>query len=146
MNDLAEFAAKLFVEVFRARLDSSSQETAAKLEAVLHGLNALTKEIAKMSKEMDDLAAEVEKCNAGVDSAITLIKGLREQIQNAGTDPAKLAEITESLRGAEQRLAQAVVTPPPGGGGGPTEATGQAQGGTATPQGHAQRQPGVRQP
>lgn len=64
-----------------------------------------------MSQQMDDLKTEVANTKAGVASAVTLIAGLRQQIIDAGTDPAALQELTDSLKASEADLAGAVASP-----------------------------------
>lgn len=66
-----------------------------------------------MSKELDDLTAEVAATKTVVDSAVVLIQGLRQQIIDAGTDPVALQALTESLKATETALATAVATPGP---------------------------------
>lgn len=73
----------------------------------------LTREIQKMATNLDALTAQVQKNSDAVDSAIVLIQGLRQQIIDAGTDPAKLLELTNSLKQDEQQLADAVVVNTP---------------------------------
>lgn len=67
-----------------------------------------------MSKELDDLTAEVAQETTVENSAITLINGLAAQITAAGTDPAKLAALTASIKSSSDALAAAVTanTPP----------------------------------
>jgi len=65
-----------------------------------------------MSAELDALTAQVAETNGVIASAVTLIHGLRQQIIDAGTDPAKLAELAASLDASEQALAAAVSTNP----------------------------------
>lgn len=92
-----------------ARLD----EVSAKLDELLALARDNHQRINSMAKEMDDLVREVAETRAGVDSAVTLIQGLRQQLADAGTDPAKLAELAASLDAAQTQLAQAVATPGP---------------------------------
>lgn len=82
---------------------------------IIRRLDNLTRLENIMSKEMDDLVAEVANSNAGVESALVAIDGLRQQIIDAGTDPAKLQALTASLASERTKLAEKIVTPPPGG-------------------------------
>lgn len=68
-----------------------------------------------MSQELDDLTAQVAANTSIEESAITLIKGLHDQIVAAGTDPAKLAALTASLKVEADKLAEAISanTAPP---------------------------------
>jgi hypothetical protein len=62
-----------------------------------------------MSKALDTLAKEVEEQGGAVDSAVTLISGLAEQIRAAGGDEAKLEKLADDLEKSQQKLAQAVA-------------------------------------
>ncbi len=68
-----------------------------------------------MSQQLDDLQAEVEEVKTVQQSAITLINGLAEQIREAGTDPAKLAQLASDLDASSKALAEAIAanTPTP---------------------------------
>lgn len=66
-----------------------------------------------MSQELDDLTAEVAAATTINQSALTLIQGLAAQIAAAGTDPAKLAALTASLRSSEDALSAAVTANTP---------------------------------
>ncbi len=61
---------------------------------------------------LDALTAEVAETKGTVDSAVTLIEGLRQQIIDAGTDPAKLAQLVADLDAAQQKLANAISANP----------------------------------
>lgn len=71
-----------------------------------------------MSKELDDLTAEVTQDTDVISSAITLLQGLEAQLAAAGTDPAKLSALKVSLSTSREALAAAVAAgtpaaPPP---------------------------------
>ena len=66
-----------------------------------------------MSKELDDLTAEVANATTVEQSAITLIQGLAAQLQAAGTDPAKLQALHDSLVAADSALAAAITATTP---------------------------------
>lgn len=84
-----------------------------KLDQILAALVELKQQGVDMSKELDDLTAEVAATKTVVDSAVVLIQGLRQQIIDAGTDPAALQALTDSLKSTEAALAAAVATPGP---------------------------------
>ena len=74
--------------------------------------NALFHILIRTSKIMallDELTAEVAETKGVVASAVELIKGLRQQIIDAGTDPTKLAELVASLDTDNKALAAAVA-------------------------------------
>ena len=62
-----------------------------------------------MSKELDDLTAQVAANSTLLDSATTLINGIADRITAAGVDPAKLAALTAELKAKDDALAAAVT-------------------------------------
>lgn len=78
-------------------------------------LDIILRRTSIMSKELDDLSSEVSNVTTVEQSAITLINGLADQIKAAGTDPAKLQALTDSLTASSNSLAAAVAanTAPP---------------------------------
>lgn len=62
-----------------------------------------------MSAQLDLLIQQVSETNTVIDSAVTLIAGLRQQLIDAGTDPQKLADLAASLDASEKALAAAVT-------------------------------------
>lgn len=66
-----------------------------------------------MSKQLDDLTAQVAANTTVLESAVTLISGLRQQIIDAGTDPAALQALTDALAVEDAKLAAAVAENPP---------------------------------
>lgn len=72
-------------------------------------LTAIQQETNAMSAEMDRLEAQVSSNTTVVQSALTLIQGLRDQILAAGTDPAKLTALANSLQESDDALAAAVA-------------------------------------
>lgn len=69
--------------------------------------------VAKMERyemsQLDDLLALVGEQGTVVASAITLLDELKAKIDAAGTDPAKLAEISTLLSTQKDALAAAIV-------------------------------------
>ncbi len=66
-----------------------------------------------MSKELDDLTAQV-KANADLEaSAVTLINGLADQIKAAADDPAKIAALADQIKASSAPLAAAVAANTP---------------------------------
>ena len=72
-----------------------------------------------MSAELDRLTTEVAENTTVIESAITLINRLADQIRNNTTDPAALTALADSLDSEANKLGAAVaantpvVTPPP---------------------------------
>lgn len=88
-------------------------ECRAKLDAVLGLLNAFLIVENTMSKEVDDLATQV-KANTDLEqSAITLIKGLADQLAAAKDDPAKIVALTNELKNKASLLADAITAGTP---------------------------------
>lgn len=66
----------------------------------------------RVMAKLDALEAEVGEVRGTVDSAVALIRGLRQQIIDAGTDPQKLAELVAELDKSQKDLADAVAENP----------------------------------
>ena len=75
-------------------------------------LKRIRKELKDMAQELDDLTAQVAETKTVMQSAVVLIQGLRQAIIDAGTDPAKLKELTDGLKVDEDALADAVANVP----------------------------------
>lgn len=80
------------------------------LKALLQSFNV---KIDKMANELENLTKEVEETNTVVDSAITLLQGLKTALDAAGTDPAKLAALSASLDSKQTELAAAIAANTP---------------------------------
>lgn len=76
-------------------------------------LDRILKGLFKMSKEFDDLTAQVTANSAVLDSAIVLINGIADRITAAGVDPVKLQALTTELQTKDAALAAAVVAGTP---------------------------------
>jgi len=68
-----------------------------------------------MSAELDRLTQEVQQNSSAVDSIITLVNGLAEQIRNSVNDPAALNQLADDLDAQQGRISAAVTanTPAP---------------------------------
>lgn len=66
-----------------------------------------------MSKELDDLTAEVTETSGFIDSAVTLIEGIAARIEAAGIDRQKLTALTTELNAKSDALAAAVAANTP---------------------------------
>ena len=82
-----------------------------KLDLILAALSVTKEREITMSKQLDDLTAQV-KANTDVEaSALLAINGLAARLADAGTDPAKLQD---DLAASATRLAAAVAANTPG--------------------------------
>lgn len=61
-----------------------------------------------MSRELDDLTAQVKANSDLLGSATTLINGIAARIEAAGTDPVALKALTDELKAKDDVLAAAV--------------------------------------
>lgn len=69
-----------------------------------------------MSVEMDRLTQEVADTKTSVDSVITLVEGLAQQIRDNAGDPAALNALADELDAQQGRISAAVTAntaPPP---------------------------------
>jgi hypothetical protein len=80
------------------------------LRQVMDTLNRME---ARMSKKLDELEAAVAKTLEVEASAVTLIRGLAQQIQDAGTDANKLNELRDTLLAKAADLGAAVAANTP---------------------------------
>jgi hypothetical protein len=79
------------------------------LRFIIELLKVVLRKEYQMSAQLDTLEAQV-RANTEVEaSAVILIRGLADQIAAAGTDPAKLATLTTSLKSSADDLAAAVA-------------------------------------
>jgi hypothetical protein len=65
-----------------------------------------------MSKELDDLTAQVEQTKSIEQSAVVLINGIAAKIAAAGADPVALAKLSSDLKVSANALADAVAANP----------------------------------
>ena len=86
---------------------------AAGLFFLIRAVRRINERWDKMSKEMDDLTAQVAAQTTVEQSAITLIEGLAAQLAAAGTDPAKLAALTTQLKTSADALSAAITANTP---------------------------------
>jgi len=66
-----------------------------------------------MSAELDALTAQVQANTDAEQSAITLLTNLHAMLEAAGTDPAKLSALKDTLKNSSDALAAAVVANTP---------------------------------
>lgn len=88
-------------------------KVSSQLENVTSILKNLVKEDKQIMAALDDLTAQVTAQVTVEDSAITLLNQLTVLIQQAGTDPVKLAALTSQLKANADTLAAAVVANTP---------------------------------
>lgn len=62
---------------------------------------------------IDDLQTSVTKENTVIDGAVTLLSQLSQMITAAGTDPVKLASLTQQIDAKTQTLAAAILANTP---------------------------------
>lgn len=76
--------------------------------SLVEALSQLTKGVKKMATDLTALTAEVAR-NTEVDqSAIALLNGLAQQIEDLKTDPVALQALADKMRGSSDELAAAV--------------------------------------
>lgn len=79
-----------------------------------HSLESLIiQKFKEMKDELVKLEAEVKETTDLQQSAITLLQGLSQQIKDAGTDAAKLGEITDALDSKNKEFADAIAANTP---------------------------------
>lgn len=95
------------------RFDETLERIENKLNRVLALLSLVLKEEKKMSRELDDLTTQVRQNTDLEQGAITLIKGLADQITASKDDPAKLTALTNELKTKADALAAAITANTP---------------------------------
>jgi len=97
------------IDVYLHVVEDAANE---KLDRILAALTELTKETKQMSKELDDLEAQVAATEGVEQSAIVLIQGLAAAVLAAKDDPVKIATITARYQASAASLAAAVAANP----------------------------------
>lgn len=93
---------------------SGSSQVLDAVQQIQATLGAMQQEGITMSKELDDLTAAVTRSATVQSSAVELLKGLSQQITDAGTDPAALEALATSVNDQADTLAKAVAANTPG--------------------------------
>jgi len=93
--------------------DEQFAEVRAALATLVKHVTKLTKEIKAMSAALDNLTAKVAANTTVVESAITLIGGLADQLRAAANDPAAVNALADQLDTEDAKLANAITTNTP---------------------------------
>jgi len=86
---------------------------ATKLDQILTLLNAMNLQEKKIMADLSALEAEVTNNTTVEQSAITLLQGLKSQLDAAGTDAVKLKALSDQLGANDTALAAAVAANTP---------------------------------
>jgi hypothetical protein len=89
------------------------QDSDGKLDQILSLLKTVLMKETQMAGELDALTAEVTQNTDTEASAIQLLQNLHDLLVAAGTDPAKLAALTQQLATSKDALAAAIVANTP---------------------------------
>lgn len=65
--------------------------------------------LTNMALQLDDLEAKLTTNTDATDSVVVLLTALRQDLLNAGADPARLKAITDGLQANTDKLAAAAV-------------------------------------
>ena len=76
-------------------------------------LNAIHILEIKLATELDELTLKVTETSTVIASAIVLIQGLKAKLDAAGTNPAALKALSDSLAASDVALAAAIVANTP---------------------------------
>ena len=80
-----------------------------KLDIVLARLGHVERDTHSMTKELEDLKAQVQANTDAEQSAITLLKSLSDQLTAAADDPAAVRALADQLKSSGDSLAAAIV-------------------------------------
>jgi len=86
-----------------------------KLDAILTQLSGMAAQEQLIMADITSLTAQVAANTDAEQSAITLLNGLSALLKAAGTDPAKLQALQDSLKSGADSLAAAIVENTPAG-------------------------------
>jgi capsule polysaccharide export protein KpsE/RkpR len=79
----------------------------------VHIVSALRKELTNMQAQIDALIAQVAQNTSVVDSALTLIKWLHEQLASAPSGSQFMVDLAAKLKASDDALAAAVAANTP---------------------------------
>lgn len=99
--------------VLLAALVDLARSIDRRLGAIEGAVTDLKKMEAHMAGELDALTAQVTANTSAEASAITLLQNLHDLLVGAGTDPAKLAALADTLKTSGDALAAAIVANTP---------------------------------
>jgi len=88
-------------------------ESGKALAAINSALHDIYQRLQIMSKQLDDLTADVAAEDTVVDSAVILLNGLSAALAAAGTDPVKLQTLADDITAKTAALSQAVAANTP---------------------------------
>ena len=80
---------------------------------ILKQLSLILKNQKSMTTDLTSLTAAVEKNGSVIESAVTLLNGLKAQLDAAGTDPVALKALSDQLGTETDSLASAVAANTP---------------------------------
>lgn len=66
-----------------------------------------------VSQQLANLQAKVEQNNSVIDSAVTLLNGLSQQLRDIKDDPAAIQALADQLDSKDTELATAITTNTP---------------------------------
>lgn len=82
---------------------------ASQYNEIISKLNQILAKENTMSQQLDDLQTKVAANGTVILSAITLIRGIKQQLDAAGTDPVALKALSDQLDSQDTALAAAIV-------------------------------------
>lgn len=91
----------------------SDPDTRRRLGGIEEALNTIIKRLNQMALNFSRLEAEVTEISSAVDSAVTLIQRIAQEIRDSITNQAKLEELANSLDAKATALAEAVAANTP---------------------------------
>jgi hypothetical protein len=98
------------VNVYHHLVDKGEDDFKRK---VLEKLNLLITKSNQMANEIATLEAEVSEMKTVQQSAVTLLQGLKQRLDDAGTDAVKLAALSADIDSSTNALAAAVTANTP---------------------------------
>lgn len=89
------------------------QVSRAALVRIENALNRLSDKVNKMAGTLDEITANVARVTDAEKAAVVLLKGLKDKLDAAGSDPVALKALSDTLGADADELAAAVVANTP---------------------------------
>lgn len=105
---------RLQLKALRAHLDRRFDKLFGQLRLQSGKLNTLEKMEMDQTQQLAQLQADVAAEDSVIASAVTLIQGISDRINQAGGDPAALAALSADIQAQAATLAAAVAANTPG--------------------------------
>lgn len=109
-EDALQLASKHDIRVLTKRIHDLHEHLIRGIQAIL---TAIQEGSTMVSQQLANLQAKVEQNNSVIDSAVTLLNGLSQQLRDIKDDPAAIQALADQLDSKDTELATAITTNTP---------------------------------